>query len=189
MPRKTRTGDMEGRRQSRASMRPRPDAAENPPARDRRVEAVGASMRPRPDAAENRLKRPLRCNGLVGFNEAAARCRGKRPRPAGSAGRPRRFNEAAARCRGKQGYGRGTGSDTQDRFNEAAARCRGKRRATPRAPTAARGFNEAAARCRGKRAALGHQPRPHEASMRPRPDAAENADLRGVIAARLPELQ
>ena len=40
---------------------------------------------------------------LIGFNEAAARCRGKRRR----AGRTRRwrccrFNEAAARCRGKR---------------------------------------------------------------------------------------
>ena len=37
------------------------------------------------------------------------------------------------------------------------------------------GFNEAAARCRGKPAAAGAPPRPLErASMRPRPDAAEN---------------
>ena len=36
-----------------------------------------------------------------GFNEAAARCRGKHQPPSASAGRRRRFNEAAARCRGK----------------------------------------------------------------------------------------
>ena len=61
-------------------------------------------------------------------------------------------------------------------FNEAAARCRGKR---PRPADTRRGvqgcFNEAAARCRGKRFWIWicliffrH------ASMRPRPDAAEN---------------
>ena len=64
----------------------------------------------------------------TGFNEAAARCRGKpsRSRPS-SAWRTSGFNEAAARCRGKLGvvmpYGRIAWS-----FNEAAARCRGKRR-------------------------------------------------------------
>ena len=35
------------------------------------------------------------------FNEAAARCRGKRARPDGAFSRRGRFNEAAARCRGK----------------------------------------------------------------------------------------
>ena len=64
-------------------------------------------------------------------------------------------------------------------FNEAAARCRGK----PRNAQAGRHdhvrFNEAAARCRGKRArrakrAVAVDP----ASMRPRPDAAEN----GVVS-------
>ena len=35
-------------------------------------------------------------------------------------------------------------------------------------------FNEAAARCRGKRAATPADPDPAAASMRPRPDAAEN---------------
>ena len=40
---------------------------------------------------------------------------------------------------------------------------------------AAGGFNEAAARCRGKPAGGGGQPaQGHAASMRPRPDAAEN---------------
>ena len=40
--------------------------------------ALGASMRPRPDAAENR-KRGCRANrSRLCFNEAAARCRGKR---------------------------------------------------------------------------------------------------------------
>ena len=36
-----------------ASMRPRPDAAENAPHPDRRAAGGRASMRPRPDAAEN----------------------------------------------------------------------------------------------------------------------------------------
>ena len=36
-----------------------------------------ASMRPRPDAAENPLPGSRAPRALVGFNEAAARCRGK----------------------------------------------------------------------------------------------------------------
>ena len=58
-------------------MRPRPDAAENPVVGGADVGRITASMRPRPDAAENRtagLTAPSRC---AGFNEAAARCRGK----------------------------------------------------------------------------------------------------------------
>ena len=43
-----------------------------------RAELVDASMRPRPDAAENlHLEDIPRCSHTVGFNEAAARCRGK----------------------------------------------------------------------------------------------------------------
>ena len=66
----------------RASMRPRPDAAEN---LQRMVTdghaGIGASMRPRPDAAENpKSARKEAIQGL-GFNEAAARCRGKPLRP------------------------------------------------------------------------------------------------------------
>ena len=60
-----------------------------------------ASMRPRPDAAENPARDRAMDRGPGRFNEAAARCRGKRapqaPRVAPAAG----FNEAAARCRGK----------------------------------------------------------------------------------------
>ena len=37
-----------------ASMRPRPDAAENPERHDALVPGLPASMRPRPDAAENK---------------------------------------------------------------------------------------------------------------------------------------
>ena len=36
-----------------------------------------ASMRPRPDAAENVFRDAGDANELVSFNEAAARCRGK----------------------------------------------------------------------------------------------------------------
>ena len=61
-------------------MRPRPDAAENGdddlgPAPVLRA----ASMRPRPDAAENALGGPGSPRPAC-FNEAAARCRGKRGR-------------------------------------------------------------------------------------------------------------
>ena len=78
MPRKT-CGECDGYSgNGRASMRPRPDAAENAAAQAvDLVRLCRASMRPRPDAAENpvilgRSTAPYRC-----FNEAAARCRGK----------------------------------------------------------------------------------------------------------------
>ena len=94
-----------------------------------------ASMRPRPDAAEN------------GETTARWNCSATR------------FNEAAARCRGKLG-GAGTLRVT------------------------AMGFNEAAARCRGKRVAHTTAGEMAGASMRPRPDAAENVavlvDMNGV---------
>ena len=51
----------------------------------------------------------------------------RKTRPAGGLERgARRFNEAAARCRGKRLMGAGMRLSTT-RFNEAAARCRGKR--------------------------------------------------------------
>ena len=61
-------------------------------------------------------------------------------------------------------------------FNEAAARCRGKPlRPFRRAPAPRRRFNEAAARCRGKpEGPTDLLPDSDTASMRPRPDAAEN---------------
>ena len=70
------------------------------------------------------------------------------------------------------------------RFNEAAARCRGKLdRLGPGRRGRAPGFNEAAARCRGKRAvAPGRVAAQSCASMRPRPDAAENLRAAGVGA-------
>ena len=114
----------------------------------------GASMRPRPDAAENCGSARRRTPRRRRFNEAAARCRGKRPpRPCPSHRAGTRFNEAAARCRGKRGLT--TGGDD-----------------------AGTGFNEAAARCRGKRAGRAGGFVPDLASMRPRPDAAENVPVR-----------
>ena len=77
MPRKTAPG-LYGRRQRRA-----------------------ASMRPRPDAAENLRAQARRFVISLGFNEAAARCRGKRWRTRARGRWSSRFNEAAARCRGK----------------------------------------------------------------------------------------
>ena len=187
-------------RREGASMRPRPDAAENRSRRSRCPAAPHASMRPRPDAAENPIPPTIARKIFQGFNEAAARCRGKRaPAGSGMARRPR-FNEAAARCRGKLRRRRRAGraaaasmrprpdaaentalglttGDVVLRFNEAAARCRGKRRACGRAPPSTGCFNEAAARCRGKHSIGRSMPGMKlTASMRPRPDAAENGD-------------
>ena len=59
-------------------------------------------MRPRPDAAENAVGEGAIRAWFAGFNEAAARCRGKpREHRQQHEGRHPRFNEAAARCRGK----------------------------------------------------------------------------------------
>ena len=159
-----------------ASMRPRPDAAENAAPGDRGRAVRDASMRPRPDAAEN-----TRC-GRKHFRGTGA---SMRPRPdAAENGRrerrrsrpPPRFNEAAARCRGKHGHARDARRGHHGGFNEAAARCRGKplRESTARG-TPGRCFNEAAARCRGKlRVGRRVADLRRGASMRPRPDAAEN---------------
>ena len=53
MPRKTWKAEREKRDRQWASMRPRPDAAENGPAPTQIRGRRAASMRPRPDAAEN----------------------------------------------------------------------------------------------------------------------------------------
>ena len=59
-------------------------------------------MRPRPDATENEEIRVYHALTPKCFNEAAARCHGKRPRaPQDPRAKTRRFNEAAARCHGK----------------------------------------------------------------------------------------
>ena len=140
---------------------------------DRLVFAVRASMRPRPDAAENSTSPASPSRILRGFNEAAARCRGKRC----DAGLRRGGRDASMRPRpdAAENVPRPPhGRDVHPGFNEAAARCRGKPPNTcspkPRRPC----FNEAAARCRGKHGGLGARGRDVRASMRPRPDAAEN---------------
>ena len=159
------------------------------------------SMRPRPDAAENPATRRRARRARTHFNEAAARCRGKPPfdyrEPPH---RDRHFNEAAARCRGKPGDLAGDAARpvgismrprpdaaenpaavrarvqyAQSYFNEAAARCRGKPLHVASGYYTLRGFNEAAARCRGKPRRSPRRPTlTPVASMRPRPDAAEN---------------
>ena len=101
MPRKTmRTGngtDLD----KKASMRPRPDAAENGVRPRSSVSGSEASMRPRPDAAEN---------GQHGRGSRGGRRASMRPRPDAAENKgalmddkhlPGGFNEAAARCRGK----------------------------------------------------------------------------------------
>ena len=101
---------------------------------------------PRKTAGSGRTATQPRC-----FNEAAARCRGKRPllRPPPSQGS--RFNEAAARCRGKPGLHRAL---------PAAAALASMR---PRPDAAENAFGPTTM-----------QPALPPASMRPRPDAAEN---------------
>ena len=53
MPRKTPTLWLIVDPSGNASMRPRPDATENPRPGVEHVQPAGASMRPRPDATEN----------------------------------------------------------------------------------------------------------------------------------------
>ena len=53
MPRKTAARELHSAAARAASMRPRPDAAENAAAAPAEEETQVASMRPRPDAAEN----------------------------------------------------------------------------------------------------------------------------------------
>ena len=84
-----------------ASMRPRPDAAENAHPGQDLAAGSRASMRPRPDAAENSRGVARSVFGVPRFNEAAARCRGKRNNARSFEGGFDGFNEAAARCRGK----------------------------------------------------------------------------------------
>ena len=79
---------------------------------------------------------------------------------------PCRFNEAAARCRGKPSMAVLSGAARAERFNEAAARCRGKPRSV------AEDLGSAA-----------------HASMRPRPDAAENLPGRRIDPGSVRALQ
>ena len=78
MPRKTDRGGLRARVCGLASMRPRPDAAENVYQEMNVDPDMVASMRPRPDAAENPFRSARCAPADDGFNEAAARCRGKR---------------------------------------------------------------------------------------------------------------
>ena len=64
MPRKTHTLEPELASDRPASMRPRPDAAENRHAVSGAVGAGLASMRPRPDAAENRDRAERQARGI-----------------------------------------------------------------------------------------------------------------------------
>ena len=126
---------------------------------------------PRKTAAPSRAHRPRLC-----FNEAAARCRGKRataaaPRfPAVASMRPR--PDAAE----NGGSWRRRGARPHACFNEAAARCRGKPGGRfdggePGAPASMRPRPDAAENVLGRP----DWPAGRVASMRPRPDAAENA--------------
>ena len=78
MPRKTVPQNLVRLAAHFASMRPRPDATENVARRHPRGAALEASMRPRPDATENGGATHPRSLATQGFNEAAARCHGKR---------------------------------------------------------------------------------------------------------------
>ena len=134
-----------------ASMRPRPDAAENVRAAAAKTGIPEASMRPRPDAAENRRGRGSGRPTGGRFNEAAARCRGKRvsvsawrrdpaasmrPRPdaaenivASNLADPPPPPRASMRPRpdaAENWRHRPAGAGRRRCFNEAAARCRGK---------------------------------------------------------------
>ena len=184
-----------------ASMRPRPDAAENARQRAHGPGRRTASMRPRPDAAENSDTSTPMPKRASRFNEAAARCRGKqtalsrlpfdapdasmRPRPDAAENRDAtlafdRDRLASMRPRPDAAENFAAVEPAGIRcasFNEAAARCRGKPAAAQTFSPTGTCFNEAAARCRGKlveRMAGGVR---RAASMRPRPEAAENAPL------------
>ena len=158
-----------------ASMRPRPDAAENCEEAGCLACRPAASMRPRPDAAENSPIPAASTRGGTSFNEAAARCRGKHRFGRTWRGCWPSFNEAAARCRGKPGRGTGEGAGldyASMRPRPDAAENAGERL---EAAAPGNGFNEAAARCRGKPEQEAEKLGAELASMRPRPDAAENA--------------
>ena len=180
MPRKTPAAKAARDARARPSMRPRPDAAENAPRRGHSRTEAGPSMRPRPDAAEN-ARRPDRDPAgqqpsMRPRPDAAENMDGKAP----SASRYRAFNEAAARCRGKRRRRVRPVHRHAVAFNEAAARCRGKPSAGYPVILHGTAFNEAAARCRGKLwlpfSGAGDLLLP---SMRPRPDAAETASGTG----------
>ena len=86
----------------RASMRPQRNAGENPFALGGQCLHAAASMRPQRNAGENDVVPEKAGNGRPGFNEAPAKCRGKRTGDRRSALCWPGFNEAPAKCRGKQ---------------------------------------------------------------------------------------
>ena len=196
MPRKTMEGRAGKAQPHGASMRPRPDAAENTPAGiaagrpARGFNEAAARCRGKPSLEHPLVTRMNRFQAGEGFNEAAARCRGKRPdRPRQRLGPP----PASMRPRpdaAENGSQVHPGGSPATGFNEAAARCRGKPGVcwcVPRTRTT--GFNEAAARCRGKHTAADRRLADEvRASMRPRPDAAEN-DVRRRMRPSLTMLQ
>ena len=184
MPRKT-GGCAAGRRNPRPGFNEAAARCRGKPQPSERSSAGSpkASMRPRPDAAENRRRqrrqfsRPSRS-----FNEAAARCRGKPRGPAPATPAARCFNEAAARCRGKPHKRRSSHGSVPLASMRPRPDAAENRAARPAVRTPPRGFNEAAARCRGKPRRMRYfEPHVRAASMRPRPDAAENRGLAFAI--------
>ena len=174
MPRKT-AGPPCGRcGPGRASMRPRPDAAENNDDRNALDRRTAASMRPRPDAAENGVSARCFAAGGTRFNEAAARCRGKpalrqrlddrrpasmRPRP-DAAENLRRVAAGRFRVRASMRPRPDAAENASDHATAMTQNARASMRPRPDAAE------------NGDAYALG--PYPEKASMRPRPDAAEN---------------
>ena len=183
-------------------MRPRPDAAENVLDQRGLAKPSRASMRPRPDAAENAgAGRVSGGRRVRRFNEAAARCRGKRrpesairsrwrgasmrPRPDaaenGRASRAAFATSGTASMRPRPDAAENIAGNTSLPASriasmrprpDAAENTRWRRRCSRRR----RCFNEAAARCRGKQGRRGWANGTVQiASMRPRPDAAENS--------------
>ena len=85
-----------------ASMRPQRNAGENVDHVGLDVEFVVASMRPQRNAGENPAV-PAPCPAPRSrFNEAPAKCRGKRVRFRAAPETANGFNEAPAKCRGKR---------------------------------------------------------------------------------------
>ncbi len=83
------------------------------------------------------------------------------------------FNEAPAKCRGKRRAGTGR-SRRRIRFNEAPAKCRGKPPEDAKPIPAVASFNEAPAKCRGKPTMPTGTLSGYMASMRPQRNAGEN---------------
>ena len=125
-----------------ASMRPQRNAGENLPPPPRYAQVPIASMRPQRNAGENAPLRIGPSPKIGGFNEAPAKCRGKRKMSALQPSATQRFNEAPAKCRGKPDM-------PQVRWPTAAASMRPQRNAGENGirqhifRPIAHGFNEA----------------------------------------------